>query len=109
MIEKQSHARSWQINVVIALLILLLGAVISESALKSGASLQQQQQQQQQIKWEYAVGIAQDGKLAETINNYSAQGWELVSARRGELTTNPQAAAYEIIVRRPSNAPKPQF
>ena len=107
MIEKQSHARSWQINVVIALLILLLGAVISESALKSGASLQQQQQQQ--IRWEYAVGIAQDGKLAETINKYGAEGWELVSARRGELSTKPQAAAYEIIVRRPSNAPKPQF
>lgn len=106
MTDNQSHARSWQINVIIALLIALLGFV-AFGALKNIQA--NAEQQQQLIKWEYRVRTLTDVQLQEAINKLGEEGWEIVSMSRANILVNPPAPGYEIIFRRPANAPAPRY
>lgn len=105
--EDQSPARvqPWQINVVIALLVLLI-AVAATHTWKS-------YQAPPPMKWEYAVKSVPDANFNNEMMMLGAEGWELVAARRasaGEinLIANPKPEfRYEMIFRRPVGLRRP--
>src|SRR5262245_60766982 len=106
MTTNQSPARSWQINVVIVLLILLVGAVAANVIKNTQAN---EQQQHQLTQWEYKVGSVAEGEFIQMINKLGAEGWDIISTRRINMPGDSGAAGYEVILRRPANAPGPRY
>lgn len=58
----------------------------------------------QRQMWEYAIEAPKDEDLGTRLQLLGAAGWEIVSARRatGEATNGKTTAAYEMILRRPT-------
>lgn len=92
-----AHRASSQINVVIALL-LLLAIITGLQAVKA----YQQPRLPPVTKWEYKIGSEPDATLEATIKKLGAEGWEMVFARRvvDSLGANAKGQ-YEMIFRRP--------
>jgi hypothetical protein len=109
MTEEQSPngVQAKQVNLVIALLVLLVAAAATHTW--------KSYQPQAQIKWEYNVGSVADAELNEMINKLGAEGWELVFSRRAsvgeiDIMTNPKPEfRYEMIFRRPLPSSRPRL
>lgn len=106
--EEQSpvaRVQPWQVNVVIALLVLLI-IVAATHTWKS-------YQAPQPVRWEYTVKNVPDADFYVEMGSLGAEGWELVSARRasvGEINVlaNPKPEfRYEMIFRRPVGRGRP--
>lgn len=83
----------WQVNTVIALLVLLIALM--------GFQIWENRQSKS-VKWAYVIGSEPDENLYESINKAGASGWELIFARRVTNEFSGTAAArYEMIFRRP--------
>lgn len=81
----------WQLNAVIALLVLIFVLVCVHLFYWNTDF----------VKWEYSIHSVQDSKFEEEMNLLGAQGWEAISARRAsDGNRDTPVYSYEIIFKR---------